>query len=79
MNNLMDRIGAEIFDGVEPRVSFSYFEMLGAVCTDCLVEEQPPKGVQIGENVDGSMIVKGLSSHLVHMQEYKYYGTNISS
>jgi kinesin family protein 2/24 len=60
-------------------VSFSYFEVLGNSCVDCLVE---PKGVeksrwggtqsaastgssnvQIGEGMDGGVITKNLSSH----------------
>ena len=61
MNALMDRLGEHLFDG-DGAVTFSYFELLGKDLTDCLVEEQPEKGVQLSE-VDGEVHVTGLSVH----------------
>ena len=33
-----------------------YLEVLGTRISDCLVREQPPKGVQIGELQDGRVV-----------------------
>ena len=48
---------------------FSYFEALGAMVSDCLMAEQAPKGVQIGEGLDGRVITKGLSEFSVGSAE----------
>jgi len=64
MNGLMDGIVPLLF-GEERAVRFSYFEALGTTVSDCLVREQAPKGVQIGEGLDGRIITKGLSEHVV--------------
>ena len=38
--------------------------MLGNAVADCLVATQAPKGVVIGEGLDGRIITKGLSEHV---------------
>ena len=64
MNGLMDGIVPCLF-GEDRTVRFSYFEALGTNISDCLVRTQAPKGVQIGEGMDGRVITRGLSEHEV--------------
>ena len=52
MNGLMDGMIPLLF-GEGRTVRFSYFEALGVTISDCLVARQEPKGVQIGEGLDG--------------------------
>jgi hypothetical protein len=69
MNGLMDGMVPLLFAGGGGggySVKFSYFEALGVRITDCLAEgPQPPKGVQIGEGMDGRIITRNLSEHMV--------------
>lgn len=51
--------------GEERAIRFSYFEALGVAISDCLVPSKDPKGIQIGEGLDGRVICKGLSEHPV--------------
>jgi len=62
MGALMDELVAEIFQQGAPHreVTFSYLEIAGQVCTDCLDLQAAPGGVKIGEMLDGRMEVKNL-------------------
>jgi hypothetical protein len=59
MNGLMDGMIPMLF-GEDRMVRFSYFEALGTMVSDCLMRDQAPKGVQIGEGLDGRIITKGV-------------------
>ncbi|KAJ1461526.1 P-loop containing nucleoside triphosphate hydrolase protein [Pelagophyceae sp. CCMP2097] len=62
MGNLMARTVAALFaDGADRRdVTFSYMEVLGSDAADCLADGPP---VQIGEMLDGRVVLKNLSEH----------------
>ena len=75
MNSLMESVSSEIFGtqategrakskGSGPReISFSYLEVCGDVCTDCLDSAAEEGGVQIGEMLDGRVLTRNLTSH----------------
>lgn len=74
MNGLMDRLVTELFADSSVastrRITFSYMEILGSDIRDCLATEDPSGDskstlkVQIGELLDGRVVVKNLSEHV---------------
>ncbi len=69
MNGLMDRVVQELYDepgvgvGVakKHRISFSYLQIAGQVCTDCLDRNAVEGAVKIGELLDGRVEVRHLT------------------
>lgn len=65
MNGIMDRVieSPALFNS-ETSLTFSYLEIIGTDITDCL-EETGDTAVKIGESLDGRILIRGLSSHVV--------------
>jgi kinesin family protein 2/24 len=65
MNALMDQVAADLFDdpvaAASRTVSFSYMEILGQTLSDCLCESQEGPSVQLGELLDGSVVIRNLT------------------
>jgi len=62
MNGLMDKLVQSIYGDDVPhrKVTFSYLEILGQVCTDCLDTGAEAGAVKIGEMLDGRMETRNL-------------------
>ena len=50
--------------GADRDVSFSYLEVCGNVCTDCLDDDAVEGAVQIGEMLDGRVETRNLTTHV---------------
>jgi len=68
MNGIMDHIikSPALFNG-DTSLSFSYLEMIGVDITDCLAchEKTGNTAVKIGESLDGRILIRNLSSHVI--------------
>jgi hypothetical protein len=65
MNGLMDELVQSIYGGDANgaplrKITFSYLEILGQVCTDCLDAGAEAGAVKIGEMLDGRMEIRNL-------------------
>lgn len=66
MNGIMDGIINDLYrdEQIEKRqTKFSYLEVLGSTISDCLGRDGP--AVQIGEALDGRVLTRNLSEHVV--------------
>ena len=67
MNNVMESVSSDIFGdetASKREIKFSYLEVCGDVCTDCLVDNAEVGGIQIGEMLDGSVKTRNLTTHV---------------
>ena len=70
ISGLLEILSASAIFGAATTLSFSYLEMLGRKIRDCVPAEggagdAPGPAVQIGEGLDGGVLVRHLTTHAV--------------
>jgi len=68
MNGILDILSTSAIFSDLTDITFSYMEMLGRDIKDCLPDagKGTPKGIQIGEGLNGAVLIRNMKTHMVH-------------
>jgi kinesin family protein 2/24 len=68
MSGILDILSTSAIFSDLTDITFSYMEMLGREIKDCLPDagKGTPKGVQIGEGLNGAVLIRNMKTHIVN-------------
>mmetsp|Transcript_36851 Transcript_36851/g.66260 ORF Transcript_36851/g.66260 Transcript_36851/m.66260 type:complete len:622 (+) Transcript_36851:121-1986(+) len=65
MSGILDILATSAIFSDLTNITFSYIEMLGREIRDCLPDAGEGKGVQIGEGLNGAVLIRNMKTHVV--------------